>query len=122
MSVTERRAAMQPYLDQGLSRSEAYQRFLTSPVAHQPIESQRQQQRNVETRDLTPLERTLRRAAAGSAITTPIAPKLIAKPAAKVAKRKVPKATEEPWLADTKPSARLSTLIRSARQARTRTR
>jgi hypothetical protein len=111
MPNTERRAAMQPFMDQGLSRSEAYQRYLASPAANQPTENQRMQQRNVETRDMTPLERTLRRAAAGST-PKPIAPKPIAKRAAVV--------PPQPLLADTKPSKRLATMIRSARQRRTR--
>lgn len=108
MPNTERRAAMAPYLADGLTRSEAYQRYLSSPAAIQATNDQRTQQRNVETRATTPLERTLRRAAAGSTVT-PTAPK----PALKRAV--VPK---QPLLADTKPSKRLATTIRTARLRR----
>jgi hypothetical protein len=112
MPATERRAALQPYLDEGLTRSQAYQCYLASPAANQPTESQRNQQRsNVETRaPVTPLQRTLRRAVATSTAVKPTAPKPAAKRASVV--------TTQPLLADTKPSKRLATMIRSARQRR----
>lgn len=115
MPISERRSALQPYLDQGLTRSEAYQRYLATPVAIQPTEAQRNQQtRNVETRVVTPLQRTLRRAFAGSPVppTTKPAPKPKAKPVARRAAVVTPA-----HLKDAKPSQLLSAVIR-ARQLR----